>query len=165
MEPNADDGDAIGRLTDQNVSWVLRGAAPTGDDRHVVEQIRRSLTRSLPLVKSALDRGNVDCLVVPGGVYGTSGLFLNEAKARGCRVATFDTDRHIAQICVDGVAAQNGDIPMAFHSLWNSDRDVRQEAVKVAMAEFRDRSANRDDYGFQVLPARKSESSTPMVAC
>ena len=95
--------------------------------------------------------------MVPGGVYGTSGLFLNEAKARGCRVATFDTDRRIAQICVDGVAAQNGDIPMAFHSLWNADRDVRQEAVKVAMAEFRDRSANRDEYGFQVLPARKSD--------
>jgi len=157
VESKADDGDLIGRLTDQNVSWVLRGAAPTGDDQRVVEQIRRSLTRSLPLVRSALDRGDVDCLVVPGGVYGTSGLFLNEAKARGCRVSTFDTDRRIAQICVDGVAAQNGDIPMAFHSLWNADRDVRQEAVKVAMAEFRDRSANRDQYGFQVLPARQSD--------
>jgi len=108
------------------------------------------------LVKNALDRVNVDCLVVPGGVYGTSGLFLNEGKARGCRVATFDADRRIAQICVDGVAAQNGDIPMAFRSLWNADRDVRQQAVKVAMAEFGDRSANRDSYGFQVLPARKS---------
>ena len=155
--PNADDGDVIGRLTDQNISWVQRGAAPTDEDRHVVEQIRWSLTRSLPLVRSALDRGDVDCLVVPGGVYGTSGLFLNEAKARGCRVATFDTDRRIAQICVDGVAAQNGDIPMAFHSLWNADHDVRQEAVRVAMAEFHDRSANRDQYGFQVLPAKQSD--------
>ncbi|MGO9856761.1 MAG: hypothetical protein ACLPYY_17175 [Acidimicrobiales bacterium] len=156
-EPKADDGDVIGRLTDQNVSWVQRGAVPTGDDRHVVEQIRRSLARSLPFVRSALDRRDVDCLVVPGGVYGTSGLFLNEAKARGCRVATFDTDRRIAQICVDGVAAQNGDIPVAFHSLWNADRDDRQEAVNVAMAEFRDRSASRDHYGFQVLPARQSD--------
>ena len=155
-EPNAEDGDVIDRLTDQNVSWVLRGAAPTGDDRHVVEQIRSSLTRSLPLIRSVLDRAKVDCLVVPGGVYGTSGLFLHEAKARGCRVATFDTDRRIAQICVDGVAAQNGDIPMAFHSLWNADRHVRQTAVQVAMAELRDRSANCDDYGFQVLPATKS---------
>jgi hypothetical protein len=159
--PNADDGDVVGRLTDQNVSWVQRGATPTGDDDRVVEQIRRSLTRSLPSVRSALDQGNVDCLVVPGGVYGTSGLFLNEAKARGCRVATFDTDRRIAQICVDGVAAQNGDIPMAFHSLWNADREVRQEAVQVAMAEFRDRSSNRDEYGFQVQPARKSDGQYP----
>jgi Capsule polysaccharide biosynthesis protein len=156
MEPNADDGDVIGQLTEQNASWVLRGAAPTADDRPVVEQIRRSLTCSLALIRSALDRDNVDCLVVPGGVYGTSGLFLNEAKARGCRVATFDTDRRIAQICVDGIAAQNGDIPMAFHSLWNADRNVRQEAVQVAMAEFRDRSASRDEYGFQVQPAGKS---------
>ena len=37
-ELNADDGDVIDRLTEQNVSWVQRGAAPTGDDRHVVSR-------------------------------------------------------------------------------------------------------------------------------
>ena len=158
-EPNANDGDAIDRLTDQNVSWLLRGAAPTADDRHVVEQIRSSLARSLPLIRTALGHGNVDCLVVPGGVYGSSGVFLNEAKARGCRVATFDTDRRIAQICVDGVAAQNGDIAMAFHLLWNADRHVRQQAVQVAKAELGDRSANRDEYGFQALPATRAGQS------
>ena len=94
--------------------------------------------------------------MVPGGVYGSSGLFLREGRARGRRIATFDTDRRIAQICADGVAAQNGDIPTAFHSLWSADREVRQEAVRVAMTEFRDRSANLDHYGFQMLPAQKS---------
>ena len=152
-----EDRDAIGRLTDQNATWVTRGAAaPTGDQCRVVEEIRQSLTRSLPLVKSALDRCEAECLVVPGGVYGSSGLFLREGKARGRRVATFDTDRRIAQICADGVAAQNGDIPTAFHSLWSADREVRQEAVRVAMTEFRDRSENLDHYGFQMLPAQKS---------
>jgi hypothetical protein len=156
-EPNAEDVDLIRRLTDQNVSWVLRGAPPTGDHHVLVERIRLSLTRSLPFVKSALDRCDADCLLVPGGVYGTSGLFLHEARARGFRVATFDTDRRIAQICADGIAAQNGDIPTAFQLLRNADSEVRQEAVDVAVAEFQDRRANRDQYGFQVLPATKSD--------
>jgi hypothetical protein len=98
--------------------------------------------------------------VVPGGVYGTSGLLLDEAAARGWRVATFDTDRRIAQICVSGVAAQNGDIPAAFHALWDSGPTARQKAVEVAEAEFRDRCETRDEYGFQVAPASRTEDGT-----
>src|SRR5580698_8815887 len=65
---NREDLRAIDRLTDQNATWVTRGAAaPTRDQRHFVEEIRRALTRSMPLVKGALDRCDTECLVVPGG--------------------------------------------------------------------------------------------------
>jgi Capsule polysaccharide biosynthesis protein len=158
MESDADDRDAIRRLTDLNVSWVVRGAPPTEDQRVVVEKIGDSLATSLPLIKSVLSRCKPHCLVVPGGVYRTSGLFLREARSGGSRVATFDTDLRIAQICVDGVAAQNGDIPTAFRSLQSADREVRDQAMKVALAELQDRSANRDQYGFQALPARSDRN-------
>ena len=73
LEPNADDDDAIDRLTDQNVSWVLRGAAPTGEDRHVVEQIRGSLTRSLPLVSARLTEATWTAWWSPGESTGPAG--------------------------------------------------------------------------------------------
>ena len=38
----------------------------------------QSLTTSRPLIEKALSAADLDCLVVPGGVYGTSGLFLAE---------------------------------------------------------------------------------------
>jgi hypothetical protein len=150
----------VDRLTQQNVTWVLRGALPTQEEFDVVERIRQSLTESEPLIKGALNGINLDCLVVPGGVYGTSGLFLHEAAAHGWRVATFDTDRRIAQICVSGVAAQNGDIPTAFHALWDSGPSAWHRAVEVAEAEFRDRCETRDEYGFQVTPASSSVDGT-----
>ena len=150
----------IDRLTQQNVTWSLRGAVPTQAEFGVVERIRQSLTESRPLIQGALSGADLDCLVVPGGVYGTSGLFMDEAAARGWRVATFDTDRRIAQICVSGVAAQNGDIPIAFQALWDSGPKARQEAVEVAEAEFRDRCETRDEYGFQVAPAGWTEGGT-----
>jgi putative intracellular protease/amidase len=150
----------IDRLTQQNVTWILRGAAPTPAESDVVERIRQSLTASRPLIAAALSGADLDCLVVPGGVYGTSGLFLDEAAARGWRVATFDTDRRIAQICVSGVAAQNGDIPTAFHALWDTGPKARQGAVEVAETEFRDRCETRDEYGFQVAKAGRTESAT-----
>ena len=143
----------VERLTDQNVTWSMRGALPTERHQRLGEEVRSSLRSSLPLIRTVLDRTPLDCLVIPGGVYGTSGLFLHEARARGCRVATFDTDRRIAQICVDGVAAQNGDIPRAFDTLWGSGEAVRKAAIAVAVAEFESRIDSRDGYGFQALPA------------
>jgi len=148
-----EDGPLIESLTNQNVTWSLRGRAPTEQQQGVVNRIRSSLTRSLPLVRNVLERTDVDYLVVPGGVYGTSGLFVHEAGARGCRVATFDTDRRIAQICSSGVAAQNGDIPRAFHVLWESGERVRTEAIDIARAEYQSRVDNSDSYGFQALAA------------
>jgi hypothetical protein len=107
-------------------------------------------------VKAALDRARLACLVVAGGVYGTSGLFRHEAEARGCRVATFDTDRRIGQICVSGVAAQHGDVPRAFDVLWSGGSEARSEAIAVARAEFQSRTDNRDSYGYQALAAGSS---------
>jgi len=159
-DSNPGEVELIDRLTQQNVTWILRGAVPTQAESGVVERIRQSLMESRPLIKGALSGADLDCLVVPGGVYGTSGLFLDEAVGRGWRVATFDTDRRVAQICVSGVAAQNADIPAAFHALWDSGPKARQEAVEVAEAEFRDRCETRDEYGFQVAAAGRPEDGT-----
>jgi hypothetical protein len=151
--PRPGDRDLVARLTDQNVTWILRGATPTEGERRVVQRIGRSLERALPMVRGAIAAGDFELLVVPGGVYGTSGLFLHEGMARGCRVATFDTDRRIAQICVDGVAAQNADVPTAFGPLWDAGPRARAGAIAAARAEFADRTRGSDAYGFQVVAA------------
>jgi hypothetical protein len=157
------DAALIDRLTDQNVTWRLRGSPRTEGDDVVAEKIRTSLKRSVPLISAALDRADLDCLVVPGGVYGSSGVFREEAEARGCRVATFDTDRRIGQICVSGVAAQNGDIPRAFEELWQLGDDARREIIEIARAEFQRRTTGTDGYGFQTLPA--DGSGGPAEGC
>jgi hypothetical protein len=147
----------IESLTTQNLTWRLRGGPQTDSDQLLADQVTASLRSSLPYIRAALDHVELDCLVVPGGVYGTSGLFLLEAEARGCRVATFDADRSVGQLCVDGVAAQNGDIARAFETLWASDEPTRRRAVEVAQAEFNLRTQSNDDYGFQTLPAAGSD--------
>ncbi len=151
------DEQLIGSLTDQNLLWRVRGAPPserTARDQQLAERMRASLARSLPRIRSALARADLDCLVVPGGIYGTSGLFLAAAREQGCRVATFDVDRHTAQICVSGIAAQHADVPRAFAALWNSGEEARAQAMTVARAEFTRRTESVDRYGFQMVPAR-----------
>ena len=152
--PRETDAQAIEELTDQNLAWRLRGAPPAERHRSLVRDIRASLESSLPFVRSAVDRADLDCLVVPGGVYGSSGLFLLAAAEHECRVATFDADLNVGQVCVGGIAAQSADVPRAFDALWNSGEQTRQEVIAVARAEFQRRNETSDRYGFQAVPAR-----------
>jgi hypothetical protein len=157
------DADVVGAFTDQNVTWVLRGAARSAADEQLAERIRTSLRRSLPLIRATLERLRLDCLVLPGGVYGTSGLFRHEGEAGGCRVATFDTDRRIGQLAVSGIAAQSTDVPRAFDWLWRSGADARREPIAVARAELERRTGASDAYGFQALPARGTAVADAVV--
>jgi hypothetical protein len=156
--PRETDAQAIGELADQNVAWRLRGAPPTASDLPLVHDIGVSLEHSLPLVRSAVHRADLDCLVVPGGAYGTSGLFRLVAGELGRRAATFDVDVNVALVCTSGIAAQNADIPRAFAALWDSGDEVRSQAIDTARAEFQRRTDNRDSYGFQPVPAGGSGS-------
>ncbi len=74
-------------------------------------------------------------------------------------MATFDADRGVSQICVDGVAAQSSDIPQAFEVLWASDEETIDAAIEVARAEFQLRTQSIDGYGFQPLAAHGSDCS------
>ncbi len=143
--------ETLDRLTAQNVAWNLRGAMPEPDDEPMMQAVRGSLARALPLVRGALAAINPACVVVPGGVYGTSGLFLRAAAERGCRVATLDADHGVAQLSVDGVAAQNADLPRAFVELWNAGPATRQAALAAANTEFAHRMAATDRYGYQAV--------------
>ena len=124
----------------------------------MAEAIEASLARSLPLVRSALRRERFDFLLVPGGVYGTSGVVLLAAEELGCRVATYDADRQVAQFCVSGIAAQNADLPRAFDTLWNSGLETRRNAIATARSEFESRAEARDRYGYQTVATQASKS-------
>jgi hypothetical protein len=150
----ATDTHTIEAMRDHNVTWRLRGAPPTTSDLPLVDEIGTSLERSLPFVRSAVHHAGLDFLVVPGGVYGTSGLFRLAGAEQHRRVATFDADLNVAQLCVSGVASQGEDLPRAFEALWQSDAEERDAAIISARAEFQRRMEGRDQYKFQSRPAQ-----------
>jgi hypothetical protein len=88
-------------------------------------------------------------LVLGGGIYSTSGLFLSAARQRGIRVASLDSGQGILLFCTDGVAANLEDIPRAFHALEHDPGD----AIMVAHAELDRRMAGRDTFVSQAVSA------------
>jgi hypothetical protein len=153
----------VDTLARQNLTWRLRGAPVSPGNAPLLRKLSDSLASSLPRIRGTLDNVDVDLVVVPGGVYGTSGLFRLLAAERGCRVATFDGPPTIAKVCVDGVAAQATDIPRAFAALWDSPVETRQAARKLAQEEFELRQAARDRYTSQVVPSRSTSNSEDCV--
>ena len=154
------DAPAIVELAEQNVAWRLRGAKPEAEDVSLARDIRASLEHSMPFVRSALSRAGVDCLVLPGGIYGSSGLFRLAADELGCRVASFDADLRVVQVCVDGIAAQGSDLPRAFDTLWSASEETKRQAITIARNEFQRRTETSDRYGFQAVPAQADRSDT-----
>ena len=149
------DAAGVTQLSDQIVTWWLRGDRPDVAAETWSEHIRVALAERLPLVRAVVDL-DLECILVPGGVLHASGLYFLAAAGRRTRVATFDADRGVAQLCVDGVAAQNGDLPRAFKTLLDEPRETRDKAIEIARAEFGRRADGSDRYGYQVVASQQT---------
>ena len=147
----SEDHQHIEKLAKSNVVWRARARQPTDADLRMGREGQACLTRTLPLIRSMLRALEFDALLVPGGVYGTSGLFLLAGRQVGLRVATVDCDFGVAQICTDGIAAHCADIPRSFAGIWGAPDPVRAEAIEVARAELKLRMEARDRGGFQAI--------------
>lgn len=151
----------VQRLTGQIVTWWLRGDRPDVSAERWANDIQVALTERLPAVRAVVDRFDLECILVPGGVLNASGLYFIATRDRPTRIATFDADRAVAQLCVDGVAAQNGDLPRAFATLLEESRETRDRAIEIARTEFRQRADGSDRYGYQVVASDQAGRVPP----
>jgi len=161
------DQEQIEKLAKANLVWASRARQPTEADLRIGRESHACLTRTLPLIRSLLQTLALEALLVPGGVRGTSGLFLLAGREVGLRVATVDSDFGVAQVSTNGVAAQCADIPRAFAQLWDTGGAGRAEAIKLARAELQLRLEARDRAGFQTIsgdnrPGGESEVLVPL---
>jgi len=148
---------AIDRLATLNAVWAQRGESAVTPGH--VQQARRHLLTSDGAIARLLQTLRVDALFVPGGIWGSSGLWMKHATAAGVRVATYDSGGYgTLLLAVDGVACQLHDIPRAFSMLKEHARTPaeRQLVVDTARAEMARRRAGTDTFSSQV-----KQASTP----
>jgi hypothetical protein len=100
------------------------------------EQIQHLLTEQPP-----------DYLIVGGGGFSTSGLWVEIGKKLNVRVATVDSGFSLLLISTDGIAAYLDDIPRAFHLLGQEGEWV----IAEAQAEMQRRMRGRGQFQFQAI--------------
>lgn len=147
------DEERLRRLGRQNLTWILRGRIPGESDLALAQECQDSLRSTLGVVRGLLRRVTFDSLIVPGGVYSSSCVFLLAGEEHNVRVATYDSRIGSAAICIGGIAAQQQDIPDAFSQLWRAEASQRYTMVQLAKQEHQLRMEARDLAQFQATPA------------
>jgi hypothetical protein len=150
---------AASRLLRENAIWRARGE----NDAELVASNRfsnaKAVAAHLGLVSDVLMAARLDQLVLPGGIFGLSGLYLHSARKAGVPFATFDGTNQILRLCQNGVAAHLEDIPAAFLLLREVVSPVElEQAAAGAFSELDDRVNARDFRQFQLVSAQGNVS-------
>ena len=149
---------AIARLAHLNMVWTHRGESkiPAG----AAEAAQALLETSDGRIAAAVKAEPFDVLFVPGGVWGTSGLWIRHARAAGARVASYDSGGyHVLLLAVNGIACQLQDIPRSFallkeHAATGPERSL---VTDFALGEIGKRRAGTDKFASQVQSARPKD--------
>jgi hypothetical protein len=145
----AADEPVLERLVRLNLVWALRGGTPTDADLADAQSVRGHLRTALSRIRGLLEREAFRYVLVPGGVYGTSGLYLHAGQQAGIRIATYDSGLGWTIACPDGVVAHQVDVPRAFSALYREGSEELADAVAAARAEYDRRTHGGDRMRYQ----------------
>jgi hypothetical protein len=151
--PEPGDELLLDRLTEANLMWRLRGGIPTAKDDRFRVRVRDHLADALPRIRSLMRSDRFRYMVVPGGVIGPSGLYLEAGQDAGVRVATFDAGLGWTIVNTSGVAAQQTDLPRAFELLTAGLRGGDKDVTEAAQEEFSRRRSGSDLTRYQMAPS------------
>ncbi len=105
-------------------------------------------------IRETLAAGGFDWLLVPGGIFGVSAVYLEMARELAVRYSTFDSGPGRLRLVHDGVAAHLADLPRAFEIVTRELSDAQRRAEwELAREELEKRTHGKDDRGFQVVAA------------
>ncbi|MES3023184.1 MAG: hypothetical protein V4857_16590 [Pseudomonadota bacterium] len=144
----------IERMAALNAVHALRGEMVADGRAGYVALVRRQLQRADPAIQALLAGHRFDVLFIPGGIYGTTGLWLDRAKRAGVRVASYDAGGYgTVLFAADGIAAQLQDVPRAFARLKDTVASEREHALilRVARGELDKRHQGKDAFGSQMV--------------
>ena len=156
-----DDRQHLKNLANLNLIWSSRAESVSSPDLDRLSIYQNKLSQNLPLIRGLLSRLKFDYLVVPGGVYSSSSLFMYVSQEIGIRVATYDGGGGGLCCCTNGIAAHQSDIPRAFAKLWNSNDEIKQKVIALAKEEFQSRKECKDHLSIQVLKTSQQKVVIP----
>jgi hypothetical protein len=156
---NAGDSDLAAKILQENAIWKMRGESRSGEFLGKRPESFRESCKHLGRIRHLCSTGALDWLLVPGGIWGLSAMYLAIGRQHGVGVSTYDSDPGTLLLAHDGVAAHHADLPESFDRLRASlrkDPEAEEKLVQMAHAELTRRMEGKDDFGFQNVCAGKA---------
>jgi hypothetical protein len=139
----------IAELANLNTVWFMRGESQNAGRSAYREMVAAQLRKSAPRISAFLSANQeFNYLLIPGGIYGASGVWYQLAKEQGLRAVTYDSGLDCLVVCTDGIAAQLQDIPRAFERLL-AQPELIDSVLAEAQSERDRRRDGTDKFGFQ----------------
>ena len=143
----------VTRLARLNAVWQLKGEMLEAGRKKYTARCIDQLSAAYNPIASILRPGAFDVVLIPGGVYSTSGIWAEVARAAGIRIASFDGGSYgTVMIATNGIACHLQDIPVAFSTLKSRCANPAERAfvLGAAQAEMERRRAGVDTFASQV---------------
>ncbi len=138
----------------ENAIWRSRGESRASEFMEQNAAARARIVQHLARVRSFIKSARIERLLIPGGIFGLSPLYVAMARELGISFATFDGGAGLLRLAQQGVAAHLADIPVAFQKLRASlDIEQFEKIQQQGRAELEDRTNARDFRQFQVSAA------------
>lgn len=159
---DADTTASIQRLAHLNTVWAMRGETLAEQREPFTRLCVGQLAAAHPRIAQVVRPAAFDLLFIPGGVYGTSGLWTALARAANIRVSSFDAGGYLTvMLACNGIACQLQDIPAAFRQLKQRialQPDEQQLAMATGLAEMNKRRQGVDAFASQVKGGHGGDS-------
>jgi hypothetical protein len=128
--------ESVDRLAELNAIWELRGEMKMLGRQRYTALTRKQLSSSYGAIEYVV-QGGYDVILVPGGVWGSSGIWVKHARSAEVRIASYDCGPNTLLLAVNGIACQLEDIPRAMSLL-------RTQVLSSENQSFMERSAQTE---------------------
>lgn len=144
---------SVEKLAVLNAVWALKGEISATGRESYIALITKQLSINYSAIKALLAEHALNVIFIPGGIYGSSGIWKECASTAGVRVASYDSGGYgTLMLSANGIAAQLQDIPRAFAML-KARSDFEQEkqiVAETALAEMQRRREGTDKFASQM---------------
>lgn len=140
----------VKKLVELNTIWFMKGENSVEGRNNYKTLIESQMENIASHISFLLNKKDYEYIFIPGGVYGSSGLWYQFANEKGIRVSSFDSGGpRVLTLCSNGIAAQLQDIPRAFESL-QKQPDAKEFILCEARKEMDKRKQGKDRFAYQI---------------
>ena len=148
------DGEPARRIVYENAVRNVRGEMNVADFFAAHPEAEADTRAHFARIRETLATGGFDWLLVPGGIFGVSAVYLEMARELGLRFSTFDSGPGRLRLAHEGVAGHLADLPRAFEIVnGEMDQERKERGRELGREELSRRTQGADDRGFQVAAA------------
>jgi hypothetical protein len=146
----------IDKIFQDNAIWFAKGEVPATELLKNKSAEREDFRKHAAVVLNFLQSCGADRLIIPGGIFGLSGIYSACAAHIGLRFTTYDLGLASIMVCHDGCAAHNADFKSALakaKEVIDHNPQFNAYARRAAIDAFREREAGKDAIQTQKVAA------------